>query len=171
MFFQAILCISTPEPKRNEADRKGRWHLRAPSVHVGQDGCNLVLSHPDHCCEGLVESNSRLLRPPRARAAGKRMSVQCVLQTIADSRRMVVRRVWRFLPNTAAEPALEQQPSAWVSPGLFLSFPSSSACHCPRLVFSSLLVSLSPLPTCCFLPFSTPDLFGSPLHVSLSFNA
>lgn len=26
MFFQAILCINFPQPKRKEANRKGRWH-------------------------------------------------------------------------------------------------------------------------------------------------
>lgn len=48
-------------------------------------------------------------------------------------------------------------PASWVYPGLFLSFPPSSVCHCPRLVFS-LLISLRPLPTLRFFFPSPPQV-------------
>lgn len=47
------------------------------------------------------------------------MPVQCVLQTIADSRRMVAPRVWGSLPNTIAK----KQSSESLQACFFLSLP------------------------------------------------
>lgn len=48
---------------------------------------------------------------------------------------------------------------------------SPSACHCFKLVFSSLLISLSPQPTCWFSCLFISGSFGPPLHTPLSLNS
>lgn len=172
MFFQDILCVSIPQPKRKQADRTGRRRPGAPNCPTcpGQVGPPALLSRP--LLQGQIENDSRFLHPPTTHAAGDMMSVHCVSQPEADSKWMVAPRVWGSLPNTAAESTPEQQPSAWISPGLAISFfPSFFNLSLSQACFSSLLVSLSPLPACCLSHFFTPGLFGFPLHRSLFFYA